>query len=48
MYAAYCTGYGRFAATYKAIEDLPESFQDMTTRTAPWARNHAEKVLVPS
>ena len=26
-----------FAAVYKAVEDLPESYQDMTTRTAPWA-----------
>jgi AhpD family alkylhydroperoxidase len=47
MYSAYCVGYGRFAATYKAVEDLPESFQDMSKRTAPWATNHSEKVLVP-
>jgi hypothetical protein len=47
MYVAYCVGFGRFAATYQAIEDLPESFQDMDTKTAPWAANHLEKVVVP-
>src|SRR5579864_1468173 len=47
MYVAYCVGFGRFAATYQAIEDLPESFQDMGAKTAPWAANHAEKVVVP-
>jgi hypothetical protein len=46
MYCAYCVGYGRFAATYKAIEDLPESYQDTTTRTAPWAAIHSERVVL--
>jgi hypothetical protein len=44
---AYCTGFGRFAAVYKAVEDLPESYQDMTVRTAPWAPDHTERVVVP-
>lgn len=47
MYVAYCVGFGRFAATYRAIEELPESFQDTTTRTTPWAANHSERVVVP-
>jgi alkylhydroperoxidase family enzyme len=46
MVCAFCTGYGRFAATYGAVEDLPESFQDLTTRTAPWATEHKDKVVV--
>ena len=46
MLCAFCTGYGRFAATYHAVEDLPESFQDTTTRTTPWATDHKEKILV--
>jgi AhpD family alkylhydroperoxidase len=45
MYVAYCVGFGRFAATYRAIDELPESFQDTSQRTAPWA-NHQQKVLV--
>jgi alkylhydroperoxidase family enzyme len=47
MVCAYCTGFGRFAAVYKAVEDLPESYQDMTARTTPWAPNHTERVIVP-
>jgi AhpD family alkylhydroperoxidase len=47
MLCAYCTGFGRFAAVYKAIEDLPESYQDMSARTAPWATDHTERVVVP-
>jgi alkylhydroperoxidase family enzyme len=47
MLAAFCTGYGRFAAVYHAVEDLPESFQDETRRTAPWATEHEQKVVVP-
>jgi AhpD family alkylhydroperoxidase len=46
MVCAYCTGFGRFAAVYKAIEGLPESFQDMTARAAPWAKDNAERVVV--
>ena len=47
MLCAFCTGYGRFAAVYGAVEDLPESFQDVTQPTAPWAAQHKEKVVVP-
>jgi len=48
MLAAFCTGYGRFAAVYRAVEDLPDSFQDMSTPTSPWAADHTEKVVVPA
>lgn len=47
MLAAFCTGYGRFAATYRAVEDLPESYQDTTKRTTPWEVTHTEKIVVP-
>lgn len=47
IYCAYCVGFGRFATTYRAIEDLPESYTDMTTRTAPWERSHTERVVMP-
>jgi hypothetical protein len=46
MYSAYCVGYGRFAATYKAIEDLPETFQDTSRKITPWAKEHKEKLVV--
>lgn len=46
MLVAFCTGYGRFAATYHAVEDLPDSFQDETTLTTPWAADHTEKIVV--
>jgi AhpD family alkylhydroperoxidase len=48
MYSAYCVGYGRFAATYKAIEDLPETFQDTSKKITPWAKEHKEKLVVAS
>jgi AhpD family alkylhydroperoxidase len=47
MLAAFCTGYGRFAVTYRAIEDLPESYQDTTKRTTPWEAIHTERIVVP-
>jgi alkylhydroperoxidase family enzyme len=47
MLCAYCTGFGRFAAVYHAIEDLPESYQDVTAKTAPWAADHTQRVVVP-
>jgi alkylhydroperoxidase family enzyme len=47
MLCAYCTGFGRFAAVYNAVEDLPESYRDTTARTAPWAGQHTERVVVP-
>jgi AhpD family alkylhydroperoxidase len=47
MLCAFCTGFGRFAAVYHAVEDLPESYQDTGARTAPWAAIHTERVVVP-
>ena len=46
MYVAYCVGFGRMAATYQIIEELPESFQDKTARTTPWAADHAERLVI--
>ena len=46
IYTAYCVGFGRMAATYRIIEELPESFQDTTTTITPWAADHAEKLVV--
>jgi AhpD family alkylhydroperoxidase len=46
MYVAYCVGFGRMAATYRIIEELPESFQDTTNRITPWATEHAEKLVI--
>ncbi|MCB2080851.1 MAG: carboxymuconolactone decarboxylase family protein [Novosphingobium sp.] len=47
MLCAYCTGFGRFAAVYHAVEDLPESYRDTSERTAPWSADHTERVVVP-
>lgn len=47
MLCAYCTGFGRFAAVYSAVEDLPESYRDLARKTAPWAAEHTERVVVP-
>jgi alkylhydroperoxidase family enzyme len=46
MYVAYCIGFGRMAATYRIIEELPESFQDTTRKITPWAADHAEKLVI--
>lgn len=46
MYVAYCVGYGRMAATYRIIEELPESFQDTTRTITPWATEHSEKLVI--
>lgn len=46
MYVAYCVGFGRMAATYRIIEELPESFQDTTTRITPWAQDHTDKLVI--
>ncbi len=46
MYVAYCVGFGRMAATYRIIEELPESFQDTTSKITPWATEHAEKLVI--
>lgn len=46
MYVAYCVGFGRMAATYRIIEELPESFQDTTTTVTPWAADHKERLVI--
>ncbi len=46
MHVAYCIGFGRMAAAYRIIEELPESFQDTTKRITPWAEDHAERLVI--
>jgi AhpD family alkylhydroperoxidase len=46
MYVAYCVGFGRMAATYRIIEELPESFRDTTTKITPWARDHTDRLVI--
>jgi AhpD family alkylhydroperoxidase len=46
IYCAYCIGFGRMAATYRIIEELPESFQDTTRRIAPWENDRSEALVI--
>lgn len=46
MYTAYCVGFGRMAATYRIIEELPESFQDTTAKIVPWGSDHADRLVI--
>jgi AhpD family alkylhydroperoxidase len=46
MHCAYCVGYGRMAATYRIIEELPKSFQDTDRKIAPWEQGHGEKLAI--
>jgi len=46
MYVAYCVGFGRMAAAYRIIEELPQSFQDTTGKITPWAESHADRLIV--
>jgi AhpD family alkylhydroperoxidase len=46
MYVAYCVGFGRMAAAYRIIEELPETFRDTTTRITPWSTDHAERLVI--
>jgi len=46
MYVAYCVGFGRMAAAYRIIEELPESFQDTTTKVTPWAEGHSDRLVI--
>lgn len=46
MHCAYCVGFGRMAATYKIIEELPKSFQDTDRVVAPWEKGHTEKFAI--
>jgi AhpD family alkylhydroperoxidase len=36
MVAAFFVGFGRLAATYHMVEELPEAFKDDTQRVSPW------------
>lgn len=38
MYAAFCVGFGRLAATYQMVDELPEAFQTTQETLTPW--NH--------
>lgn len=46
MFVAFCVGFGRMAAAYQIIEELPTSFQDKTTTITPWAADHVEKLVI--
>lgn len=46
MHCAYCVGFGRMAATYRIIEELPKSFQDTGRQVAPWEEGHTEKLVI--
>lgn len=46
MHCAYCVGFGRMAATYRIIEELPKSFQDTSRVVAPWEQAHTEKLAI--
>jgi AhpD family alkylhydroperoxidase len=46
MHCAYCVGFGRMAATYRIIEELPKSFQDTSRVVAPWEQGHTEKLAI--
>ena len=46
MYVAYCVGFGRMAATYRIIEELPESFQDIDRRITPWEDSHGDRLVI--
>jgi len=46
MYVAYCVGFGRMAATYRILEELPESFQDTASTITPWAKDHGERLVI--
>lgn len=46
MHVAYCVGFGRMAAAYRIIEELPESFQDTTRKIMPWEDEHTRKLVI--
>lgn len=37
LYIAYFVGFGRMVAAWDLVEELPEGFEDSSTRAAPWA-----------
>lgn len=45
IYVAYCVGIGRMAATYRIIEELPESFQDATAKIVPWGDYPTDRMV---
>ncbi len=36
MWSAFCVGFGRLAATWHMVEELPEAFQDTSRTLSPW------------
>jgi AhpD family alkylhydroperoxidase len=36
MWAAFCVGFGRLAATWHMVEELPAAFQDSSRELSPW------------
>ena len=36
MFIAYFIGFGRLAAAWDMVEELPTSFQDKSVKAAPW------------
>jgi alkylhydroperoxidase family enzyme len=36
MFTAYFIGFGRLAAAWDMVDELPSSFQDKSTKAAPW------------
>ena len=41
MFTAYFIGFGRLAAAWDMVEALPSSFQDKSTKAAPWTHESA-------
>jgi AhpD family alkylhydroperoxidase len=46
IYVAYCIGFGRMAAAYRILEELPESFQDTSTKMTPWGNQHGDRMVI--
>lgn len=42
MYAAFCVGFGRLAATYHMVEELPEAFKKVEETLTPWNQEAIE------
>ena len=36
MWAAFCVGFGRLAATWHMVEELPDAFKDTSRPLSPW------------
>ena len=50
MWAAFCVGFGRLAATWHMVEELPEAFKDTSRPLSPWcsARTARECTATPT